>query len=394
MSRPTDRLTDDQRTYLETGDAPRSHRPHELEPKIATKINHLPARIDALFEDIDVLAEAEYLDVENWGDSWFELFDVDTDDDIAAQFTYSLEDSLSYPAASVTFGKQLGEMVAQLMLYPKAMEYSDVQTDIVWGFIQGIAPRSARETTQFKMNCTERLEARASAEKEARAETTEQFKQHVEKMKDVGEQREKRIREYLDAINLEPTSRIVSDMKNGLEEELGIEYEYGCFVGRESTVEKITPELVHKIVDERRLAARQTLRKYLSDGNETLESTTYDDEVSAADVLRGIPANGMETIREIAEREEMKNPTVAKLGEFLASDSTVSGDEWHLPPVVRVEKPDGVSFADWMLETTPFGTALRSYSNAHETMRQITPLHPIPETVLDNALDEIESEMY
>ena len=142
MSHTPHRLIEREQKYLETGEAPGSYRNHELEQLVEEKVSKLPERFQQLSDDIEILKQEGYLDVDPWAEEWLELLGVDApmaDRSLEDEFTYSSSEEdyrLTTPPAD--FGHDVGVMVGRLMLYPQAVGQEDVLLDLAWGFLRGL----------------------------------------------------------------------------------------------------------------------------------------------------------------------------------------------------------------------------------------------------------------
>lgn len=134
------RLTENERKYVETGEISNSYRPSQMETRVQEKINLLPARIRSLFDDIELLSEEGYLDVNGWAHGWLDLLNIQQpmhQDKLKRSFTrFSDEEGYQVATAPDEFGYSLGIMLDELesLSSETADELPEKDTGVVTGF--------------------------------------------------------------------------------------------------------------------------------------------------------------------------------------------------------------------------------------------------------------------
>jgi len=386
------RLIKTERHFAERGEVPpdSSWRPSQLEDNVVEKVELLPQRFETLLDDIELLYENGYLGPEHFGDALLELFEIKEDDDLASQFTYSVTGRQLKNSGSVEFGRKLGRMVSQLLLFPTGLERDEVRADVVWGFMEGIGGYRAPEDGSFTAKCTERHQRRIKRKAEHKP-PVEDIKQLRERLTKQRERERNQIREILNARGVEPTNLIIDRVRHDLFDREGMNSPVRRMAGMDTLEEgDTTPERVGEILKKGRWEEKQAAMNYLQDGAEIFESTTWD-STAAIEVLTEIP-EGKNTCRQIAEGMDPNATTVAKLGLFLSAEAEIDGEKWDGPPATRVSRSDGRSPARWVLETKAFGEAITRYAKAGETMRAMGPFYCVGDSLVEKMLNELDSE--
>src|SRR5699024_4916737 len=217
MSHTPHRLIEREQKYLETGEAPGSYRNHELEQLVEEKVSELPERFQHLFNDVEILKQEGYLNVDPWAEGWLELLGVEApmaDGPLEDEFTYSSSKEdyrLTTPPAD--FGHDVGVMMRRLMLYPQSVGQEEVLLDLVWGFLRGVY-----WTTDVSIqDALKMLEERSQRRREASERASRGFENFRRISEQIGDRINTPIEEALETEGIEPTSGLVQEVRNELE---------------------------------------------------------------------------------------------------------------------------------------------------------------------------------
>jgi len=152
------KLTDKEYVFLSGGKAPGSYRPHELEDSVDEKASRVPARVQSLCAEVDMLERRGYLEDTKlglggvlWGTG-----DHTRPDDIAnvferPQFRHKEEDGSSFWGSAnegfndhvlpAELGLNIGRLVRQITEDTGEMEQEDeieLLSELVYGYIEGL----------------------------------------------------------------------------------------------------------------------------------------------------------------------------------------------------------------------------------------------------------------
>lgn len=445
-------LSDAERSYLEDGTASGTYRPHELENRIEEKVEALPDRLEAVFEDVRLLAEGYFesvppeereevevgepvpgehyrpLDTDKGYRAWLKLMGFDdepTKQAIVDEFSYTAGGYGSAPAA---FGARLGEMANRLMRWPEfgSIETEDVIADLVWGFLAGVHfhHRLAGDVTEDVVRedaaeIIQRVEHRAdvyansrsepsglasaAAELSKRTETRNEMAERVVDilLKDLPVETPS-IQSELAARNDSEVGEFCFDVVDHLADAhvadahpLGSAHQWDAFYDEYGPAEEfdveefVTADRVASIIRERRLAERHQLRATLDSDAEALTTKKWRGP-HATDVLPEIVEEGPISSRDVA---------VEVMG-----SSDYAGSVTRLAKDLAGQDCDARSEETWedrpILRGDPRGWEATAYGAAvnHALLvvqaREKTYLQPIevgifPEELLVDALNEV-----
>jgi hypothetical protein len=393
MSYKAYRLTEKERTYLETGEPPGTYTPAEIEQRIEEKIELISDRFEHLSNDVELLREEGYLDVESWASGWLELMDVElpeaaADDGLRDAFTRKSSEKEWYTHATPPgeFGYEVGDMLYHLMLLPRGVNREDVYLDLAWGVVQGIYWFTDEHTYEGIKRLEERSQRKLKAD-----DRLSQFADFAEQMGDLGDEIDDRIEEILKSEGIEPTPGLVREIHNEAENE---REELPFMVwgsGEEAIVEAYTPELVNEVIEEKRILEKRQMREIVEDDAELLDEKAGSPSARAVllDLLES--ENEVDSSGEVASRlNENKDWTsrVTTVARDLAGVKNGNAgwkhrDIWDDRPVVEGDR-DG-----W--KTTAYGEVVAEYLQANDTpLSRFGPRFLISEDTLVAALDELD----
>lgn len=447
-------LSDAEREYLEDGTASGSYRPHELKNQIEEKVEALPDRLEAVFEDVRLLAKGHFesappeereeveeskpvpgehyqpLDTDEGYRAWLELMGFDdepTKQAIVDEFSYTTG---GYGSAPASFGAKLGEMANRLMRWPEfgGVENEDVIADLVWGFLAGIHfhHRLVGDVTEEVVredaaDIIQRVEHRADVYANSRSEpsglakTTAELSKRTETRNEMAERvadvlledlsvETPTIQSELAARNDSEAGEFFFDVVDHLADAhvadahpLGSAQQWEAFYDEYGPVEEfdvgefVTADRVASIIRERRLAERHQLRATLDSDAEALATKKWRG-AHVTDVLPKIVEEGAISSRDVAD-------------EVLGS-SDYGGSVTRLAKDLAGEDCDARSEDTWEdrpilcgdsrgWEATAYGAAVNHalrVRQAHEkSYLQPIETRPFPQELLVDALDEVET---
>lgn len=436
-------LSEKEQSYLEDGTAPGSYRPHELENRIEEKVERLPDRFRALFDDIELLNRGYFdsgdqasserylpLATDSGYHAWLDLMGFDepqTKQAIVDEFSYTREGHGSAPAR---FGAHLGQMVNRLMRWPDfgGIEEEDIVADLVWGFLRGLTfdNRAARDVTEDVVrdetaDILQQLHDRAEIYAESTGDPSNltNFFSRMNKRRELREQMARRVGDILMGRTSGGTCPVFSELverdHDSGDTAGGLFYEvvdhladkhlenddpvrstgqWFAFCKEHEPLaefdveEYLTEQRVLSIVQERRLVERVLLRKILD----------ADAEVLAEKSWRGVSASRLLPV--IIDEESISSKALAKTLETSDYEGSVTGlakqlagqDSWPEGVTVFVDRPLLHGDASgW--QPTRYGRAalhaLRVVDARDEKYAQPIELSRFPEKLLVDALDEI-----
>ena len=138
-------MSEDTKKYIETGETEHSsYREFEFVDNIEKKIDRLPDRLELLYEDVELLKNADRaaemdVDRDKFRDCWLRIIGADDGfyDSYEELYEYSAADEDLRPSSGlVEFGRSLGCMANNL--YMMNERKLSERWDIVWGFIDGL----------------------------------------------------------------------------------------------------------------------------------------------------------------------------------------------------------------------------------------------------------------
>lgn len=386
------RLTEAEREFLETGEAPGSYRTHEMEANIREKVEILPTRFQDLADDIEILSENNYLDAEIWADSWLELLGIELSEineyptDVFTHSSSEAENQLGYPTPPERFGHEIGKMICRLMLYPR-VEDENVQLDVAWGFLEGMYEL----TDESVHDSLSQLEKRSKQKQETAEQVVGGLKTSRQAIQVSGEKINNHLAAILDEEGIETTEWMIQKVRNELQDER-LE-----FLRKETDEEgwsvetAITPEMVREVVLESRIREKQQLREMIRKDAERV--TDKAGKPTGGEVLIGVFKNAnsevsSQTIAEGLNETRDWTSRVTRIARDLAGD-TDGDQEWDHREVWE-DRPvlDG-SKEGW--RTTAYGHVLAScLSESSLQMIEINPFLPLSEEDINAALDELD----
>ena len=391
------RLTEKERKYLETGDAPGSYRNHEMKRNIEEKVGMLPDRFQHLNEDIKLLSENGYLDAERWADSWLNLLNIERSQedgyptDVFAHSSSETESSLDYPTPAELFGHKVGEMICRLMLYPR-IENEDVQLDVAWGFLEGMY-----ELTDERIDdVLPQLEERSKQTQE----TTEQvlrglrtFRQETQVIEDIRKRINNHIEDILEEEGINTSAWVIKEIRNELRKER-LEFVRKEIGEEDWSVETaITPEMVNNALLENRILEKQQLREIIqTDAKRVTDkagSPTGREVLVAIFEHKNSEVSSQEVVEELDTTKDWTS-RVTRVARDLAGDK--DGDrEWEHRDVWEKHPVLDGNREGW--KTTAYGNVLAyCLSKSSSQMIEMDPLLPLSEEDINAALDELDMD--
>ncbi|WP_254542788.1 hypothetical protein [Halomarina pelagica] len=398
MSKRPYRLLETEREFIETGEVPEasSYKPSMLEKRVQEKIDLLPHRIETLREDVELLDQAGYLDVETWTEGWLELLELDEQDsdrDFLSAFEFSYTENGVHGSNPAKVGYQLGRMTKRLLaLQPHRIDQRDTHADVIWGFVVGLALEytTLDEHESTKADILARLQKRADEDTARRQELDEALQAGVSPPLSITRPTEK-TREILQNAGVESSDQLVREINRAIAKEHGMDEAWELGLSAEHTVEELlTPQTVLRALRENKLLERRELGSILKADAERLADKGG--TPSALDVFKEVRDNEGSSSREIAEGLNQYHDWTSNVTR-VAEDLAATADEtdrirefeiWKDRPLLHGDKYEG-----WKL--TAYGRALGCYLKSHNTtVGEITPLWQIPEDVIEVAIDELE----
>jgi hypothetical protein len=359
---PEFRLAAQEKAYLKDGDTSEDA-PSRLEESIEDKVDRLPNRFETLLEDAKLLGGAGWLEGERWKEGLTKLLDIQDRnlyertgrDGVPYEFDLSPEQ----------LGERLGRMVDRLMVYSSDSPIVRIQTELTWGFIEGVCLGETKfwgggDSTQREAvmelvvdNIIEEHERRKE-DKENRAESMRSFSAE-------SDEAHKRIRAALEQEGVDPPTWLVLRIENR------IRHFRRMGSGTEpSFAEKCTPEAVRAAYKEDRLPEKHRVIELFRDDRDRLRSTEWDDLV-AADIVEHIPMDESISTRSISELAGPDNlAAVAKVGTHLSGEVELRGEDRSDHPIVNLQRENAETYAEWEWEFTTYGRGLNRYLQLSE----------------------------
>jgi hypothetical protein len=387
------RLLDAERHKAETDTVPDEvdYTPKELEKRVRKRVNLLPNRFEALFNDIELLSENGYLDAGLWGDNWCDLLDTG-------------RPTSNEKSPAVTFGRRLGSMASRVVRQSSNIERGDVLTDLAWGFMQGIGPQSPGGLTnnRFTDECAEKIGERANNATALYVQGVENItRRNSQESENVTTENEL-LREFLEVQEIEPKDWLIGAVRDDIKRENGIKDVRATPLSEtvDSVEDAIAREHVQRIVNENDLLKKQRLLDSIEWSREQVENIERDG-ISATEVLLNVPPKDTVTTREISEQvdtENLPHVPVITLGEYLSNNHEIDGEGWDRPEVFDIDpNADNYTRQEWNLR--PYGQILKHHIQTraefpelpHPTLRESRPLRDLPEDIIEAALDDLDS---
>lgn len=140
-SRKLLRLSEREYDFLELNRGPETeelpdewgYKRHELRNQVKDKRSQLPVRFRILYEDIEELYWNDYFD----GPEWEEI--IDELATVGSHFAHSSFGSNRYeqpPQRPYGIGALFGRLTAHMMKYPPSIGEKELQSEVIWGFIE------------------------------------------------------------------------------------------------------------------------------------------------------------------------------------------------------------------------------------------------------------------
>lgn len=260
----------------------------------------------------------------------------------------------------------------------------------MWGFLRGFY-WNADESVH---DCLTALEERSQRRRKASEQASRGFDNYRRISESIEDRINTPIEEALETEGIEPTSGLVREIRNELEDDgfelLRKEIERDDW----SIKEAITPTVVNEVVEENRIFEKQRLRGVVVEDAERLNEKGGSPE--ARDVFEEIfqNENEMASSREVDDADRLHDTKdwTSRVTTFARDLAGIKGgnsgwerrDIWNERPLLRGDKEG------W--ETTAYGEAFGHYLRLGDSpIRKISPLYPIPEDKLEAALDELET---
>lgn len=301
-----------QRKYLETGDMS-TYRPSDLHADVDEKVRRIPARLDVLFEDVELLHRvhhdpesfrertvedsqrtkpAEFPSKQSWSSMWLDLLGLDPAPDRDEVVDAVVNTTSETPFTE--FGAQLGRLAGRLMLIPdvKDVNEDDVLADLAWGFLRGLcfdteaAGENSGNTIQSR---TEELTSAIESRAEAKAARTDELHASLDRVPAQLIARESGLREKivatLDSLHIDSTDWLVDEVEWALLHRSDSAWgEILSTDSEQSLDEYVSQATVKAIVEEKNLVEKAQLMKLLDSDVGDIEEKSWR-TVSGAEVL-------------------------------------------------------------------------------------------------------------
>lgn len=417
------RLSEKERAYLQTGTAPGSYRPHELDQRVDEKVSLLGKRVQQLIDDVALLDEVQRLEPKTWGRPWLNLLA----DSVGAQ---GIEDPFTYDADSpfgngdevvlggsvlAELGRELGKLVSRLLVAPAGVDNTEIRADLAWGFLHGLGPNTIRAQPTYLREASHVIGERAGAEIEHRKALAAGFRDNLDSWQATADNVTAHITDALHEIRDEPPEAwMVHRIEKTVEEEQGDGW---LFIENDAEIEELLPKSeIDRLYETLDIETDSKLLQACRRLESTLETVEWSD-ITAIEIVHafddyppeflafGDEADSGEqageeplTVREIALRlgDSQQSPAVAKLARYLANEASVTGHEWPGPAVVTLTE-DPANLAQWTVTLTKFGEVLRNTTYPVDSPAYGFPaprdsLEKTPDETIAGALESLSAD--
>ena len=270
------RLSEKEREYLETGEVPGTYSQQNIESSVRDTVQKLPARIDVLAEDVELLDETsrKTIPFEDWRDCWFEIIGLGhnpTQYEIEQGYTYSPSEETDYPTSGlVEFGETLGQLANTFYLAEDKDEIYDGHVQMILGFVNGVTQMdggtgSGDHREKIINFTTQALTERSESLARIDDLTAENRSEHFEN----SEKARKVIREVLDEEEIQPAPApvvIMEKAKGKYIDSSSIFEPRKMRVGNDVQIKDVfTKETVLEIVEEEKLREKGAVFELISE---------------------------------------------------------------------------------------------------------------------------------
>jgi hypothetical protein len=371
---PEFRLAAQEKAYLETGDTGENIS-SRLEDSIEDKVDRLPDRFETLLEDTKRLGGAGRLEGEQWEEGLTRLLNIQDRD----LYEKTGRDGVPYEfdLSPRRFGERLGRMVDRLMLYSSDSPIVRIQTELAWGFINGVCLGETKfwgggDSTQREAvmelvidNVVEQYERRKK-EKEGRAKSMRSYSAE-------SDEANRKIRTILENEGIDPPMWLVLRIQNDIRG-----FQRMSSDAESSFAEKFTSETVRAAYKDDRLPEKHRVIESFRNDRDHLRSIEWDNLV-AASVIEHIPIDEGLSTRSLSEQVDSDNlSTLAKVGTYLAGEDELRGEGRIERPIIDLQREEGELYTEWIWKFTTYGRGLKCYMQ-------------LPESILQSPFDDIFS---
>ena len=368
------KLAAQEKAYLKSGDTGESIS-SRIEESIGDKINHLPQRFETLFEDVKLLSETEWLEGERWEEGLTKLLDSRNRD--LYEKTGRAGVPYEFDLSPRRFGERLGRTVDRLIMYSSDSPIVRIQTELAWGFIEGVCLGETKfwgggDSTQREAilelvvdNVAEQYERRKK-EKEGRAKSMRSYSAE-------SDEANRKIRATLENEGIDPPMWLVLRIQNDIRG-----FRRMSSDAESSFAEKFTSETVQTAYEEDRLPEKHRVIESFRNDRDHLRSIEWDNLV-AASVIEHIPIDEGVSTRSLSEQVDSDNlSTLVKMGTYLAGEDELRGEGRIERPIIDLQREEGELYTEWTWKFTTYGRGLKCYMQ-------------LPESILQSPFDDIFS---
>lgn len=271
---PRYRLNGSERAYLEgrEEDLRKSYRkrPGIPDDRSTDKAELLPERFEELFQDVQLLNDAGYLDSKIWRDSRIRLFDARNHSYQDESFTYApprktvTGGTSPNSSAAEKWGRRLGGTVSHQVPSLNEPHGEEARREVIWGFMQGMFQQNPHEqcTLEPVRATSQVLAERASNEIEFHDEADHRSQQNFEHSVKVGEKIHDDIERVIEEAGIVPADWMIRRTKQYLAAVFKAPLEvidWKVTDDEHPTDEGVSQELILDIVQEYRLPQKQRL---------------------------------------------------------------------------------------------------------------------------------------
>lgn len=284
------RLSESEREYLETGEIPRTFSQQNIESCVRDTIQKLPARIDILAEDVELLDETsrETIPFEDWRECWFEVIGLEhkpTQREIEQAYAYSPSDETPYPTSGlVEFGEILGRLANILYMPKDGDEIDEGHIQMILGFVNAIySMEDGVGSADYRKNAidfvTRELTERSETLAQIDTATAKNKMEYIEESKDNSEKARKKIKNILKKEEIEPTPSPMTVIEKAKKRHItssspfeSMKYRIG---GDVQVEDEFTKETVLEIVEEENLCEKLAAWELIEDDFHRLIDTRW-----------------------------------------------------------------------------------------------------------------------